>query len=294
MDQWKDYVEGVEGLGKGATILTLLDVMGSQLQAGEVTGARPYLARKWARFNAIFNWGGKGNITVDGKESALTAGEQKLYRAVENLRDTTGIGFRHTRRSVKDLNSQDINAAIIPGNYLDEKGKAATHKSFEALGIDSIKYFDRAQVVANLMIRELLGEGSKNISNIDRQLAQEIVGLVTDMQAATEPTEVLQARIDRVRQRVLHTFESNVATMQQYEKVYESVYRAVPAEGEGIPFDVVSVLPEFTSRRRKVFEEVRALREGLPEGALGSSQQLKVFDFITRGPDGNLMWIGQG
>ena len=38
--------------------------------------------------------------------------------------------------------------------------------------------YDRAmQKVANSMIQEILGEGSKNLSNVDRQLAAEIVGL---------------------------------------------------------------------------------------------------------------------
>lgn len=38
--------------------------------------------------------------------------------------------------------------------------------------------YDRAmQKVANSMIQEILGEGSKNLSNVDRQLASEIVGL---------------------------------------------------------------------------------------------------------------------
>ena len=40
------------------------------------------------------------------------------------------------------------------------------------------RYNDQMQIVANSMLKTLLGEGSKNISNVDRQLAQEISGLV--------------------------------------------------------------------------------------------------------------------
>jgi hypothetical protein len=59
--------------------------------------------------------------------------------------------------------------------------------------------------VANKLLKDLLGEGSKNVSNIDRTLANEIVGLYKNIEGkqsafsyVTVPQTVLNGRLQRV------------------------------------------------------------------------------------------------
>ena len=61
------------------------------------------------------------------------------------------------------------------------------------------KYNNQMQEVANRLLKRLLGEGSKNVSNVDRDLAQEISGLVKGIAtgALTNPT-LLRERLKRI------------------------------------------------------------------------------------------------
>ena len=71
--------------------------------------------------------------------------------------------------------------------------------------LDKLKYTDiklyesRLQFVANRMIKELLGEGSRNISNIDRTLAEQIVGLLKDRNIIFASSEVMHENLQRIR-----------------------------------------------------------------------------------------------
>jgi predicted phage tail protein len=66
------------------------------------------------------------------------------------------------------------------------------------------------QTLANMMIRQILGEGSKNISNIDRKLAQELVGLMGDWERITADPRVLEQKILNIRGRIIADYNSNL------------------------------------------------------------------------------------
>ena len=60
------------------------------------------------------------------------------------------------------------------------------NKAYSAAGIETGKEYENVdafnkdmRIVSNLLLKDLLGEGSKNVSNIDRKLADEIVGLAS-------------------------------------------------------------------------------------------------------------------
>ena len=76
-------------------------------------------------------------------------------------------------------------------------------------------YEMQQQRLANLLIRELLGEGSKNISNIDRDLAQQIVGLYEDYLFA-DP-EVLKERLMAIELGIRKSYTNSVTKMNQFE-----------------------------------------------------------------------------
>jgi hypothetical protein len=61
------------------------------------------------------------------------------------------------------------------------------------------QYNTRMRWIANRMIKEMLGEGSKNISNIDRELAEQIVGLVKGSSTIWTSPEVLHENLQRIR-----------------------------------------------------------------------------------------------
>ena len=79
-------------------------------------------------------------------------------------------------------------------------GGAEYFKVLDELGsTDLQEYRTRMQFVANRLIKEMLGEGSKNISNIDRKLAEEIVGLVKGGNTIFMNDSVLHENLMRVR-----------------------------------------------------------------------------------------------
>ena len=68
-----------------------------------------------------------------------------------------------------------------------------------------------------MMIKEILGEGSKNVSNIDRQLAGEIVGLLKGADTIFESDELLHQRLQRIRSRIASNLEDNIASIMDVE-----------------------------------------------------------------------------
>ncbi len=93
--------------------------------------------------------------------------------------------------------------------YLDQLAKDGAKKS-------KIEY--QQQVIANMMIKEILGEGSKNVSNIDRQLAGEIVGLLKGAETIFANPEILHQRLQSIRGRIASNLEDNIASMMDVEE----------------------------------------------------------------------------
>jgi len=99
-------------------------------------------------------------------------------------------------------------AANSVGIRLDTK-----YESLERYNTDMRK-------VANKLIKDLLGEGSKNISNVDRQLASEIVGLFTTGSGGIlggyvfRDDDVLLSRLQGVHKTMQRTQQKSLAQME--------------------------------------------------------------------------------
>jgi len=78
-------------------------------------------------------------------------------------------------------------------------------------------YRYQQQVIANMMLKEILGEGSKNVSNIDRQLAQQIVGLMTQWDSIFADPDVLNTRLQNIRNVVYNGLKSRIRGMRGIE-----------------------------------------------------------------------------
>jgi len=89
--------------------------------------------------------------------------------------------------------------------------------------LDKLKYTDiklyesRLQFVANRMIKELLGEGSRNISNIDRTLAEQIVGLLKNRSTIFASPEVMHENLQRIRGQLMQGIVDKYNTIDREE-----------------------------------------------------------------------------
>jgi hypothetical protein len=160
-------------------------------------------------------------------------------------------------QAVVDFTSANTLKEIVEGNairnaegnitgiqpaFMDLVNKVAVAASIE---LDPDKYENVAKYnsgmrrVSNLLLKDLLGEGSKNVSNIDRQLADEIVGLYNTY-ITTDP-DILNDKLQNI-----------LTTLQQKEKTavsilntsLEGVVGRTTASGEpvdlGVPQEIIS------------------------------------------------------
>ena len=160
-------------------------------------------------------------------------------------------------QAVVDFTSANTLKEIVEGNairnaegnitgiqpaFMDLVNKVAVAASIE---LDPDKYENVAKYnsgmrrVSNLLLKDLLGEGSKNVSNIDRQLADEIVGLYNTY-ITTDP-DILNDKLQNI-----------LTTLQQKEKTavsilntsLEGVVGKTTASGEpvdlGVPQEIIS------------------------------------------------------
>jgi len=94
-------------------------------------------------------------------------------------------------------------------------------------------YQARQQIIANMMLKEILGEGSKNVSNIDRTLASEIAGLMEDWGGIFADKKVLHYRMQHIRNVVNNSLEQNLTRMRSKETAYRNVFTAFGPSGPG-------------------------------------------------------------
>ena len=121
-----------------------------------------------------------------------------------------------------DIDKLDVDASrkrrlkSIKSNYslLDKMDRLA------ADGRESAKFVAQQQELANLLIKEILGEGSKNVSNIDRELASEIVGLYRGTATITADPTIIAGRLDRIRARILKNYETEANNMDASERFF--------------------------------------------------------------------------
>ena len=114
------------------------------------------------------------------------------------------------------------------------------------------RFQHQQQVIANMMLKEILGEGSKNVSNIDRTLAGEIVGLLKGIDTIFADPDVLHSKLQHIRSIVDQNLRDNLTLMGNAEKSYARVYTAFgpDAEGNMVPGEEVSGL---MGEQRKAF-----------------------------------------
>ena len=96
-------------------------------------------------------------------------------------------------------------------------------------GADSKEYQYQQQVIANMMLKEILGEGSKNVSNIDRDLAQQIVGLMSDAGAITANPKLLNQRLQNVRSLVDQGLNRRLRDMKNKEFSWQNILNTAGA-----------------------------------------------------------------
>jgi hypothetical protein len=96
-------------------------------------------------------------------------------------------------------------------------------------GADSKEYQYQQQVIANMMLKEILGEGSKNVSNIDRDLAQQIVGLMSDAGAITANPRLLNQRLQNVRGLVDQGLNRRLRDMKNKEFSWQNILNTAGA-----------------------------------------------------------------
>ena len=140
--------------------------------------------------------------------------------------DDAALNFTKSRNLQTLIQGQIFNVADdrITGGL--NAGKALVKKAFNVAGIDpgknysNIEEYNRdMEEVANTLIQQILGEGSKNLSNVDRSLAQEIVGLYTSGAAgvtgyAFVDDKVLLKRLQRIHDKVQLTQQSSLAEIE--------------------------------------------------------------------------------
>ena len=118
-------------------------------------------------------------------------------------------------------------------------------------GLESKQFRYQQQVIANMMLKEILGEGSKNVSNIDRDLAQQIVGLMSEWESIGTDPKLLNRRLQNIRSTVSQNITTRFNRMANSEYAYK---RYINRAGEPV-----------TGR-------MEAMREGLAAdfGAIGA------------------------
>jgi hypothetical protein len=140
--------------------------------------------------------------------------------------DDAALSFTKSRNLQTLIQGQIFN--VSEGNVAGglNAGKALVKKAFNFAGIETDKkyssieeYNTDMQKVANTLIQEILGEGSKNLSNVDRQLAQEIVGLYTTGASgvtgyAFVSDDILLRRLQGIHDRVVETQRKSLSEIE--------------------------------------------------------------------------------
>ena len=140
--------------------------------------------------------------------------------------DNAALNFTKSRNLQTLIQGQIFNVSEgkITGGL--NAGKALVKKAFDFAQIDmgkkysSIDEYNRdMEEVANTLIQQILGEGSKNLSNVDRSLAQQIVGLYTSGAKGVTGyafinDDVLLKRLQRINDKVKITQQNSLAEIE--------------------------------------------------------------------------------
>ena len=216
-EEFTNHTNDLDLLSTDATMLLAIDTVTKINEQGDAVGIGSYAAKK---INSLFN--------------ALPKAVQQA--AIGGVVDPNAFASAYAEMEEAKLNVERGPTKVqkFLGTQVD-KGQLA-------------KIYDyKTQVVANMMIRQILGEGSKNISNIDRQLAQEIVGLMTDFNRIGADPGVIAEKLDGIRKRVARSYTSNL------ENVNSRIKRWGTVEGEAST--------DLQNQANRTYAELRELRE---------------------------------
>ena len=136
------------------------------------------------------------------------------------------------------------------------------------------------------MIRDILGEGSKNVSNIDRQLASEIVGLFTGIDLATQNPNELRARFNTILRRVESGYYSGLEELAATERKYQNKYRfdergQLPMDKTGKPIGPNIIAESFLPTRKRLFGQIAQLGDLARKGDIQAAELLEINDKIN-------------
>ena len=200
----KEYTASSLKLSDYATQLALVDVSAVINEQGEATGLGSYASR---RVNEFYN--------------AFNVGRPSDDKQIESIKDLTSKDI--DKLEVSDSRKDRLRAIQSGYSQLDKLSSSGPINFFDsaaAKGRRSEQFFAQQQELANLLIKEILGEGSKNVSNIDRQLASEIVGLYSGLSSVTADSAIIGQRLGRIRQRILKNYESENNAMSATEAFF--------------------------------------------------------------------------
>jgi len=131
-------------------------------------------------------------------------------------------------------------------NALGREGWFSNWQTLEDLKSNDLQQYNtRMRWIANRMIKEMLGEGSKNISNIDRDLAEQIVGLVKGTNTIFTSPKVLHENLQRIRGVMVDNLVMGYNTLAEEESLWQN---RVLQSG-------VSPYTGMKSRRQRFLEE---------------------------------------
>ena len=150
----------------------------------------------------------------------------KDYRENRKIISEAALSFEKSRNLTTLLDGQIFNVAEGRVTGVTNFAKDLVNKAANTVGISMDKSYQTLEEydtdmrnVANQLIKDLLGEGSKNISNVDRQLASEIVGLFTTGASGVlggyvyRDDDVLLQRLQRIRGTLQKTQRDAIADM---------------------------------------------------------------------------------
>jgi hypothetical protein len=143
-------------------------------------------------------------------------------------------------------------------------------------GLERFEY--QQQVIANMMLKEILGEGSKNVSNIDRILAGEIVGLLKGFSSIYADPTVLHQKLQGIRGVVQEGLTGSLTKMRNSEVGFRNIYTAFAPGSPGLP-----VSGQMAVQRRKLLGEIQGVgqrTQSRSEAAGRAPVVLKASDYF--------------
>ena len=208
------------------------------------------------------------------KESFLKSSDKvvlgyEVKALIENSFDisdeATGIKNFGKELIFKGLSATGWRPESLLGKGSPEEKEAALVKQYGGRK----KYNNQMQEVANRLLKRLLGEGSKNVSNVDRLLAQEISGLVKDISTgiSANPT-LLRQRLKRILEMSEKDIEAGQTEMQQMYSEYSTrIQPGMPIGVKGASYSDRVLAP---LAKQSLLERRRSIRTPQQQQVFGS------------------------